>query len=143
MKTPDFKERIAKWLEEKGLGKKAINYKLRDWLFSRQRYWGEPIPLVHCEKCGIVAIPESELPLKLPDMQDYTPPATGEPPLSKATDWLKATCPQCGGIALRETNTMPQWAGSCWYYLRYIDPNNNNRCCDSAKEKYWMPVTFI
>ena len=140
LKTPEFKERISKWLEERGLGKKAINYKLRDWLFSRQRYWGEPIPLVHCDKCGIVGLPESALPLKLPDMQDYTPPATGEPPLSKAKDWLKATCPQCGGIALRETNTMPQWAGSCWYYLRYIDPNNSNRCCDGAKEKYWMPV---
>jgi leucyl-tRNA synthetase len=140
LKTPEFKERISKWLEEKGLGKKAVNYKLRDWLFSRQRYWGEPIPLVHCEKCGIVGLPESVLPLKLPDMQDYTPPATGEPPLSKAKDWLKTTCPQCGGVALRETNTMPQWAGSCWYYLRYIDPNNNNRCCDGAKEKYWMPV---
>ncbi len=140
LKTPDFKEKISKWLEEKGLGKKAINYKLRDWLFSRQRYWGEPIPLVHCDKCGIVGLPESALPLKLPDMQDYTPPATGEPPLSKAKDWLKTTCPQCGGPALRETNTMPQWAGSCWYYLRYIDPNNNNRCCDGAKEKYWMPV---
>jgi leucyl-tRNA synthetase len=140
LKTPEFKERISKWLEEKGLGKKAINYKLRDWLFSRQRYWGEPIPLVHCDKCGIVGLPESALPLKLPDMQDYTPPPTGEPPLSKATEWLKTTCPQCGGKALRETNTMPQWAGSCWYYLRYIDPDNNSRYCDGAKEKYWMPV---
>ena len=140
MPTAKMKEEITKDLEQKGLGKKAINYKLRDWLFSRQRYWGEPIPLVHCEKCGIVGLPESALPLKLPDMQDYTPPATGEPPLSKAKDWLKTTCPQCGGIALRETNTMPQWAGSCWYYLRYIDPNNNNRCCGGAKGKYWMPV---
>ena len=140
LKTPEFKERIAKWLEERGLGKKAINYKLRDWLFSRQRYWGEPIPLVHCEKCGIVGLPESALPLKLPEVKDYTPPQTGEPPLAKATDWLKTTCPQCGGIALRETNTMPQWAGSCWYYLRYIDPQNNGRLCDGTKEKYWMPV---
>ncbi|MFH1371689.1 MAG: leucine--tRNA ligase [Planctomycetota bacterium] len=140
LKTPDFKERITNWLEQKGLGKKAINYKLRDWLFSRQRYWGEPSPLVHCDKCGIVALPESALPLKLPDMRDYTPPATGEPPLAKATEWLKITCPQCGGPAKRETNTMPQWAGSCWYYLRYIDPDNTNRLCDSAKEKYWMPV---
>ena len=140
LKTPDFKERITNWLEQKGLGKKAINYKLRDWLFSRQRYWGEPIPVVHCDKCGIVAMPESALPLKLPEMRDYTPPATGEPPLSKATEWLKTICPQCGGKALRETNTMPQWAGSCWYYLRYIDPNNSARSCDSTKEKYWMPV---
>ena len=140
LQTSDFKERITNWLEQKGLGKKAINYKLRDWLFSRQRYWGEPIPVVHCEKCGIVSLPESALPLTLPPMLDYTPPATGEPPLSKATEWLKTTCPKCGGKALRETNTMPQWAGSCWYYLRYIDPNNGGRCCDSTKEKYWMPV---
>ena len=138
--TPDFKERITNWLQEKNLGRKAINYKLRDWLFSRQRYWGEPIPVVHCDKCGIVAMPESALPLKLPEMRDYRPPATGEPPLSKATEWLKTICPQCGGKALRETNTMPQWAGSCWYYLRYIDPDNSARSCDSTKEKYWMPV---
>jgi leucyl-tRNA synthetase len=140
LRTPDFKERITNWLERQKLGEKAINYKLRDWLFSRQRYWGEPIPVVHCEKCGIVSLSESDLPLVLPDVQDYTPPPTGEPPLSKATDWLKTTCPQCGGPAKRETNTMPQWAGSCWYYLRYIDPDNSGRCCDSAKEKYWMPV---
>jgi len=140
LRTPDFKERITSWLEQKGLGKKAVNYKLRDWLFSRQRYWGEPIPLVHCDKCGIVSLPESMLPLMLPRMQDYTPPATGEPPLSKAKDWLKTTCPKCGGFARRETNTMPQWAGSCWYYLRYIDPQNGGRCCDSSKEKYWMSV---
>ncbi len=140
LKTPEFKEQISNWLEQKKLGKKAINYKLRDWLFSRQRYWGEPIPLVHCEKCGIVGLKETQLPLKLPDVQDYSPPATGEPPLSKAVDWLKTTCPQCGGPTTRETNTMPQWAGSCWYYLRYIDPKNNNRLCDGSKEKYWMPV---
>ncbi len=140
LKTPDFKERITNRLEQKGLGKKAINYKLRDWLFSRQRYWGEPFPLVHCEKCGKVALLESALPLMLPDMQDYTPPQTGEPPLSKVTEWLKTTCPKCGESGKRETNTMPQWAGSCWYYLRYIDPDNANRLCDSAKEKYWMPV---
>jgi leucyl-tRNA synthetase len=140
LRTPDFKERITNWLGQQKLGEKAINYKLRDWLFSRQRYWGEPIPVVHCEKCGIVSIPESELPLQLPDVQDYTPPQTGEPPLSKATQWLKAKCTKCGGEATRETNTMPQWAGSCWYYLRYIDPNNNGRLCDTVKEKYWMPV---
>ncbi|MGA2093515.1 MAG: leucine--tRNA ligase [Sedimentisphaerales bacterium] len=140
LRTPDFKERIANWLEQQKLGEKAINYKLRDWLFSRQRYWGEPIPVVHCEKCGIVSLQESELPLKLPEVEDYTPPQTGEPPLSKATQWLKTTCPKCGGPATRETNTMPQWAGSCWYYLRYIDPDNSGRCCDSTKEKYWMPV---
>jgi leucyl-tRNA synthetase len=140
LRTPDFKERITNWLEQKKLGKKAINYKLRDWLFSRQRYWGEPIPVVHCEKCGIVSIQETDLPLKLPDVEDYTPPPTGEPPLSKAKEWLKTTCPQCGGPATRETNTMPQWAGSCWYYLRYIDPDNSGRLCDATKEKYWMPI---
>ena len=138
--TAEFKENITAWLEKEQLGKKAINYKLRDWLFSRQRYWGEPIPVVHCEKCGVLSIQESELPLRLPDVQDYTPPATGEPPLSKAKDWLKTTCPNCRGTAKRETNTMPQWAGSCWYYLRYIDPDNAERCCDLAKEKYWMYV---
>ncbi len=140
LRTADFKERITNWLEQKDLGKKAVNYKLHDWLFSRQRYWGEPFPLVHCDKCGIVALAESVLPLTLPELKDYTPPATGEPPLAKATGWLKTTCPQCGGPAKRETNTMPQWAGSCWYYLRYLDPKNSDRCCDAAKEKYWMPV---
>jgi leucyl-tRNA synthetase len=140
LKTADFKERITNWLEQKGLGKRAVNYKLRDWLFSRQRYWGEPFPLVHCDKCGIAALPESALPAKLPEVKDYTPPQTGEPPLSKAAEWLKTPCPKCHGPARRETNTMPQWAGSCWYYLRYIDPDNASRLCDSAKEKYWMPV---
>jgi leucyl-tRNA synthetase len=140
LRSPEFKERITNWLEQKGLGKKAVNYKLRDWLFSRQRYWGEPIPVVHCDKCGILSLPESALPLILPEMNDYTPPQTGEPPLAKATEWLKTTCPKCGGPAKRETNTMPQWAGSCWYYLRYIDPNNSAHACDLAKEKYWMPV---
>jgi len=140
LKTQDFKERITNSLEQKGLGKKAINYKLRNWLFSRQRYWGEPIPVVHCDKCGIVALPESALPLVLPEVKDYTPPASGEPPLAKATEWLKTTCPQCGGIARRETKRMHHRAGSCWYYLRYLDPDNLGRCCDGAKEKYWMPV---
>jgi len=140
LKTAEFKEQITNWLEEKGLGKKAVNYKLRDWLFSRQRYWGEPFPLVHCDECGVVPLPESALPLILPQVRDYTPPATGEPPLAKAKEWLKTTCPQCGGIAKRETNTMPQWAGSCWYYLRYIDPKNDKQGWDPAKEKYWMNV---
>jgi leucyl-tRNA synthetase len=138
--TPEAKKKITAWLEERGLGKKAINYKLRDWLFSRQRYWGEPIPVVHCAKCGVVPLPESALPLTLPEMKDYTPPASGEPPLAKATEWLKATCPTCGGAATRETNTMPQWAGSCWYYLRFIDPKNPQAFVAKDKEKYWMPV---
>ncbi|MBI5683540.1 MAG: leucine--tRNA ligase [Verrucomicrobia bacterium] len=138
--TPEAKRKITAWLEERGLGKKAINYKLRDWLFSRQRYWGEPIPVVHCAKCGVVPLPETALPLTLPEMKDYTPPASGEPPLAKATEWLKATCPTCGGPAMRETNTMPQWAGSCWYYLRFIDPKNPQAFVAKDKEKYWMPV---
>lgn len=138
--TAEAKRKITAWLAQQGLGDRAINYKLRDWLFSRQRYWGEPIPVVHCDKCGVVPLPETALPLKLPEVTDYTPPVTGEPPLAKATDWLKTTCPRCGGPATRETNTMPQWAGSCWYYLRYMDPKNSQQGWDPAKEKYWMPV---
>ncbi|MBM3891549.1 MAG: leucine--tRNA ligase, partial [Verrucomicrobia bacterium] len=138
--TPEAKKKITAWLEERGLGKATVNYKLRDWLFSRQRYWGEPIPVVHCDKCDVVPLPESALPLTLPEMKDYTPPASGEPPLAKATEWLKTTCPQCGGPATRETNTMPQWAGSCWYYLRFIDPKNPQAFVAPEKEKYWMPV---
>ncbi len=138
--TPEAKKKITTWLEEKSLGKATVQYKLRDWLFSRQRYWGEPIPIVHCEKHGTVAVPESELPLRLPDMKDYTPTVSAEPPLAKATDWVNTKCPQCGGPAKRETNTMPQWAGSCWYYLRYIDPKNNSAFVAKDKEKYWMPV---
>jgi len=138
--TPEAKKRITTWLEEKRLGKATVNYKLRDWLFSRQRYWGEPIPIVHCEKHGTVPVPESELPLRLPEMKDYTPTGSAEPPLAKATDWVNTKCPQCGGPAKRETNTMPQWAGSCWYYLRYIDPTNDRASVARDKEKYWMPV---
>jgi leucyl-tRNA synthetase len=138
--TPEAKKKITKWLEEKKIGKEAVQYKLRDWLFSRQRYWGEPIPVVHCAKCGPVLIPESELPLKLPELKDYTPTGNAEPPLAKAKDWLHCKCPKCGGKATRETNTMPQWAGSCWYYLRYLDPKNANAAIDPKKEKYWMPV---
>ncbi len=145
MPTADAKEKIAEWLAQEGHGKKTVNYKLRDWLFSRQRYWGEPIPLVHCKKCdpsGTVGVrlPESELPLRLPDMKDFKPSGNAEPPLAKAKDWVNTKCPKCGGPAVRETNTMPQWAGSCWYYLRYIDPKNKEKFVDPAKEKYWMPV---
>ncbi len=138
--TPEAKRKITRWLEEKGIGKEAVRYKLRDWLFSRQRYWGEPIPVAHCVPCGSVLIPESELPLRLPELKDYTPTGGAEPPLAKATDWLKCQCAKCGGPALRETNTMPQWAGSCWYYLRYLDPNNAQAPVDPRKEKYWMNV---
>jgi len=140
LSTPEAKKKIISWLEEKGLGKKTVNYKLRDWLFSRQRYWGEPIPVVHCKKCGIVPLSEKDLPLRLPEMKDFKPSGNAEPPLAKAKDWVNTKCPKCGGPAERETNTMPQWAGSCWYYLRYIDSKNKNVFCDPAKEKYWMPV---
>jgi len=131
---------VTAWLEERGIGKKAVNYKLRDWLFSRQRYWGEPIPVVHCKKCGIVPLDEKDLPLLLPEVQSYTPTGTGESPLANIPEWVNTTCPHCGGPAKRETNTMPQWAGSCWYYLRYLDPKNADAFVDPAKEKYWMPV---
>ncbi len=131
---------MIQWLDKQGIGKKAVNYKLRDWIFSRQRYWGEPIPLIHCPTCGTVPVPESELPLKLPDVKTYQPTGTGESPLAGIDDWVNCTCPKCGGKARRETNTMPQWAGSCWYYLRYLDPHNDACFCDAEKEKYWMPV---
>ena len=137
--TAEFKERITKWLEEKGLGKKAVNYKLRDWLFSRQRYWGEPFPILHTEDGGIIGLKEEDLPLKLPVVEDYKPAGTGESPLANAGDWLNVTLPD-GKKAVRETNTMPQWAGSCWYYLRYIDPKNDKEGWSRQKEKYWMNV---
>ncbi len=134
------KEKIIAWLEEKGIGQRKVQYKLRDWVFSRQRYWGEPIPLIHCEKCGVVAVPENELPVELPKVKNYEPTGTGESPLAGIHKWVNTKCPVCGGKAKRETNTMPQWAGSCWYYLRYIDPKNNKALVDKEKEKYWSPV---
>ncbi|MBN1508806.1 MAG: class I tRNA ligase family protein, partial [Sedimentisphaerales bacterium] len=137
--TAEFKEKITAWLAERGLGHRAVNYKLRDWLFSRQRYWGEPFPVVHTEDGRVIGLSEDELPLKLPEVEDYRPPGTGESPLAKATEWVNITLPD-GTRAKRETNTMPQWAGSCWYYLRYLDPRNLGRSWDPAKEKYWMPV---
>ncbi len=140
--TEEVKSRITAWLEEKGIGAKSINYKLRDWLFSRQRYWGEPIPIVHCEKCGIVPISEADLPLTLPEVKSYTPTGTGESPLAAIPEWVNTTCPHCGGPAKRETNTMPQWAGSCWYYLRYLDPHNPDSFADHSKIDYWMPVNL-
>ena len=121
-------------------GKKVVKYKLRDWVFSRQRYWGEPIPVIHCEKDGVVPVPEKDLPVRLPEVEHYEPTGTGESPLANITEWVNTTCPKCGGPGKRETNTMPQWAGSCWYYLRYIDPKNNARMVAPDKEKYWMPV---
>ncbi len=137
--TPLFKEQITAWLAEKGRGKKAVNYKLRDWLFSRQRYWGEPFPIVHTDDGRIVGLQESDLPLRLPSVEDYKPMGTGEPPLAKAVDWVNVTLPD-GTTGRRETNTMPQWAGSCWYFLRYLDPRNSERGWDPEKENYWMPV---
>ena len=140
--TAEFKKEITDWLEKKELGKKAINYKLNDWVFSRQRYWGEPIPIIHCEKCGAVAVPEEELPVTLPEVENYEPTGTGESPLAGIDDWVNVKCPKCGGKAKRETNTMPQWAGSSWYYLRYIDPDNDKALVDKEKEKYWSPIDF-
>lgn len=136
----DAIEKMLAFLEEKKIGRKAINYKIRDWVFSRQRYWGEPIPLVHCPKCGTVPVPEEELPLRLPDVKSYQPTGTGESPLAAIDSWVNCKCPKCGGNAKRETNTMPQWGGSCWYYLRYLDPHNSKQFCAPEKEKYWMPV---
>ena len=133
-------EKMLSFLEENKIGRKAVNYKLRDWVFSRQRYWGEPIPLVHCENCGIVPVPEDELPLMLPDVKSYQPTGTGESPLAAIESWVNCKCPKCSKDAKRETNTMPQWGGSCWYYLRYLDPHNKKEFCSAEKEKYWMPV---
>lgn len=140
MKTNEVKKSITEWLSEKGKAEAAVNYKLRDWIFSRQRYWGEPIPLVHCKHCGIVPLDEKDLPLTLPEVESYTPTGTGESPLAAIDDWVNTTCPKCGGKAKRETNTMPQWAGSCWYYLRYLDPQNSEILVDKEKLNYWGPV---
>ena len=131
---------VIEKLQKSDVGFKTINYKLRDWIFSRQRYWGEPIPLVHCPKCGIVPVPEDHLPLTLPEVKSYEPSGTGESPLALIYDWVNCECPVCGGAAKRETNTMPQWAGSCWYYLRFLDPKNTECFVDQKKEQYWMPV---
>ncbi len=138
----DAKKKITEWLKERGLGVEKVNYKLRDWVFSRQRYWGEPIPIVYCEKCGEVALPESELPLVLPELQDYEPTDDGRSPLAKLTNWVHTTCPKCGGPAERETDTMPQWAGSSWYFLRYTDPDNAKALASRAALDYWTPVDW-
>ena len=133
---------MKKWLTEQGIGHEKVNYKLRDWVFSRQRYWGEPIPLVNCEKCGWVALPEEQLPLVLPQVESYEPTDDGESPLSKMTDWVNTTCPCCGGPAKRETDTMPQWAGSSWYFLRYMDPHDDDALVSKQAEEYWGPVDW-
>ena len=140
MSVRESKPAATRWLAERGLGREAVKYKLRDWLFSRQRYWGEPFPIIHYEDGSIELVNDSELPVNLPEMEDFKPSGTGEPPLAKAKDWLNYTDPATGRKGRRETNTMPQWAGSCWYYLRYIDPKNPDQAWDPAKEKYWMPV---
>lgn len=134
------KKAITKWLEERGIGKAKVSYKLRDWVFSRQRYWGEPIPVIHCDKCGTVGVPEEQLPVMLPDVERYQPTGTGESPLAAIDEWVNTVCPKCGGPARRETNTMPQWAGSSWYFLRYIDPHNDDSLCDKSRSAKWMPV---
>lgn len=138
----DAKNKIIDYIENNKLGHRQVNYKLRDWVFSRQRYWGEPIPMVHCEKCGWVPVPEEDLPLVLPDIKDYEPGENGESPLAKHTEWVNTTCPHCGGKAQRETDTMPQWAGSSWYYLRYMDPHNDKELASKEALKYWSPVNW-
>ena len=142
LEVKDAKEKMKDFLEEKGIGNRKVNYKLRDWVFSRQRYWGEPIPIVECEKCGYVPIDESELPLMLPDVDSYMPTDNGESPLAAMTDWVKIKCPCCGGDAKRETDTMPQWAGSSWYFLRYTDPKNENALASKEALDYWLPVDW-
>ncbi|MBQ3790192.1 MAG: leucine--tRNA ligase, partial [Lachnospiraceae bacterium] len=139
-KSEDLKREAPAMIEKAGFGKKTTNYKLRDWVFSRQRYWGEPIPIVHCEKCGAVAVPEDQLPVVLPDVKSYQPTDTGESPLAAIDEWVNTTCPQCGGPAKRETNTMPQWAGSSWYFLRYVDVKNDKALVDRAKADAYLPV---
>ena len=142
LSVEDAKEKIKEWLQANGKGVPKVNYKLRDWVFARQRYWGEPIPIVHCDECGYVPIPVSELPLKLPEVESYEPTDDGQSPLAKITDWVNTTCPKCGKPAKRETDTMPQWAGSSWYFLRYCDPNNDDFLASKEALDYWMPVDW-
>jgi len=142
MSVSQAKKAIIEYLDKEGIGKPKTNYKLRDWVFSRQRYWGEPIPVVYCEKCGHVTLPEDQLPLTLPELEKYEPSGTGESPLVQCTDWINTTCPVCGGPAKRETDTMPQWAGSSWYFLRYIDPHNDNELASKEALEYWLPVDW-
>ena len=142
METKEAIQKVISYMEENDIGKKKVNYKLRDWVFSRQRYWGEPIPMVYCEHCGWQPIPENELPLKLPEVKDFEPGENGESPLAKLSDWINTTCPKCHGKAKRETDTMPQWAGSSWYFLRYMDPHNETALASSEALKYWSPVDW-
>ncbi|MBS1327761.1 MAG: leucine--tRNA ligase, partial [Oscillospiraceae bacterium] len=142
MTVEDAKEAIKTWLEEKGIGESKVNFKLRDWVFSRQRYWGEPIPIVHCPHCGFVPVPESELPVRLPMVESYEPTDNGESPLAAIEDWVNTTCPRCGAPAKRETDTMPQWGGSSWYFLRYCDPHNDQALASKEALDYWMPVDW-
>ena len=142
MSVEEAKKAITQWLVEKGIGEAKTNFKLRDWVFSRQRYWGEPIPMVYCEHCGWQPIPESELPLRLPDITDFEPGEGGESPLARHTEWVNTTCPACGGPARRETDTMPQWAGSSWYFLRYMDPHNDTALASPEALRYWGPVDW-
>ena len=142
LSVEDAKEKMYAWLEENGKGHKQVNFKLRDWVFSRQRYWGEPIPMVFCEKCGWQPLPESELPLRLPEIKDFEPGEDGESPLARHTEWVNTTCPCCGGPARRETDTMPQWAGSSWYFLRYCDPHNKEAIASKEALEYWSPVDW-
>ncbi len=142
LSVAEAKKKIVEFLTEKGVGHQKVNYKLRDWVFSRQRYWGEPIPLVFCEKCGWVPLPEEQLPLTLPEVESYEPTENGESPLAKMTDWVNTTCPHCGGPAKRETDTMPQWAGSSWYFLRYMDPHNDKALASKEALDYWSPVDW-
>ena len=142
LEVADAKKKIVAWLEEKGIGRAKVNYKLRDWVFSRQRYWGEPVPMVYCEKCGWMPLPEDQLPLLLPDVENYEPTDDGESPLSKMTNWVNTTCPHCGGPAKRETDTMPNWAGSSWYFLRYCDPKCKDALASKEALDYWMPVDW-
>ena len=142
LSVEDAKKKMIEYLEEKGIGRAKVNYKLRDCVFSRQRYWGEPIPMVYCEKCGWVPLPASELPLRLPNVSSYEPTDNGESPLAHMTDWVQTTCPHCGGPARRETDTMPQWAGSSWYFLRYMDPHNPDALASKEALDYWSPVDW-
>ena len=142
MEVKDAKKAVIEYLEEHKIGKRKVNYKLRDWVFSRQRYWGEPIPIVHCPHCGAVPVPESELPLLLPEVDSYEPTDNGESPIAKMTDWVNTKCPKCGGDAKRETDTMPQWAGSSWYFLRYLDPHNDKALASKEALEYWLPVDW-
>ena len=142
LKVPEAKTKIIKFLEEKNIGKEAVNFKMKDWAFNRQRYWGEPIPIIHCPKCGMVHVPEEDLPVVLPVVEKFEPSDEGESPLSTIDEFINVACPKCGGKAKRETDTMPQWAGSSWYFLRYIDPFNNDKLADFDKLKYWLQVDW-